>query len=153
MKIGKRIQQIAKSKGFTAQQLADKVGRTRQSIQDMYSGRIKVNLDQLKDIASAIGVPLALLMVDNEDELYDMIPYVIPMGEIHRLMKNIHEMVQQGSALVNLSITESTEGMLFFDSEFRPLEKKLGAEELEKFQNRLNVSFKITPPLFPEEGK
>ncbi len=151
MKIGKRIKNIARSKGFTAQQLGDKVGRTRQSIQDMYSGRIKVSLNQLKDVASALGVPLALLMVDSEDELYDMIPFIIPMKEIHKLMENIHEMAKKGSALVNLSITESTEGMFLFDYEFRPLESKLSEEEIEKFQNRLNVSFKITPPLFPKE--
>jgi len=150
MEIGKRIKHIARSKGFTAQQLGDKVGRTRQSIQDMYSGRIKVNLDQLKAIASALGVPLALLMVDSEDELYDMIPFIIPMREIHKLMENINETVKKGSALVNLSIMQSLEGMYIFDYEFRPLESKLSEEEIEKFQNRLNVSFKITPPLFPE---
>ena len=150
MKIGERIKTIAKSKGYTAQQLADKIGKTRQAVHDIYSGRVNVNLDQLKAIAIALKVPLPLIMVDSDDELYDLIPFMIPMKEIHKLMENIHDMVQKGSALVNLSIMQSLEGMYIFDYEFRPLESKLSKDEIEKFQNRLNVSFKITPPLFSD---
>lgn len=153
MKIGQRIKEIAISKNVSARELGERIGRTKQATYDIYSQKVSVNTDLLGKIAEALDEPIINFFIDSQDALYDMIPYIIPMPEIHKLMKEIHESVKEGFALINLSITKSPEGMFLFDYEFRQLKQKLTKKEVDIFRNRLNVSYLITSPTFPGKEK
>lgn len=153
MNTGKRIQEIAKSKGVTARKLGKMVGRTPQAIYDIYSERVSINVKLLEKVAKALDEPIFNFFIESQDALYDMIPHIIPMPEIHKVMKNIHESVKKDMALVNLSIIKTPQGMFLFDCEFRELKQKLTTEEVDLFRNRLNVSELITNQTFPGKDK
>jgi len=153
MNTGKRIQEIAKSKGVTAKKLGEMVKKTPQAIYDIYSGRVSINVKLLEKVAKALDEPIIHFFIESEDAIYDMIPFVVPMPEIHKLMNSIHEMAKKRLGLVNLSITKTPEGMFLFESESRELETKLNDEEIDKFRNKLNVSEIITDQPFPGNEK
>lgn len=153
MNIGQRIKEIAISKNVSARQLGEMIGRTKQATYDIYSQKVSVSTHLLEKISKALDVPVVYFFVESEDAIYDMIPYIIPMPEIHKLIKSIHETATNGFALVNLSITKTPEGMFLFESESRELKKDLNDEEIDKFRNRLNVSEIITSPTSPWKDK
>lgn len=153
MNIGQRIKEIATSKNVSARELGERIGRTKQSMYDIYSQKVSVSTDLLGKIARALDVPVIYFFVDSEDALHDMVPFIVPMPEIHKLMKNIHELAEKDMAMVNLSITKSPEGMFLFDYEFRELKQKLTEKEMDLFRNRLNVSELITFQTSPWNDK
>lgn len=153
MNIGQRIKEIAISKNVSAKELGERIGRTKQATYDIYSQKVSVSTRLLEKISKALDVPVVYFFVESEDAIYDMIPYIIPMPEIHKLIKSIHESATNGFAMVNLSITKTPEGMFLFESESRKLGKKLNDEEIDKFRNRLNVSEIITDQPFPGNEK
>ena len=53
--IGERIKEVAELKNITAQELADRLGRTRQSIYDIYNSRVSLNVDLLINIAHELN--------------------------------------------------------------------------------------------------
>jgi transcriptional regulator with XRE-family HTH domain len=58
METGNKIKLIAEEKGISAQDLADRLGRTRQSIYDIYNGRVSLNVDLLIKIAKELNEPI-----------------------------------------------------------------------------------------------
>lgn len=62
--LGKNIQKIRKSKQLTQEELAEKVGKSRQMITFVETGRERPNLKLLEKIAKALGV-----------KVKDLIPY------------------------------------------------------------------------------
>ncbi|MCK4827267.1 hypothetical protein KA005_66670, partial [bacterium] len=68
----------------------------------------------LEKVAKALDVPVIYFFVESKDALHDMVPFIVPMPEIHKLMKDIHESAKKGLALVNLSITKTPQGMFLF---------------------------------------
>jgi hypothetical protein len=122
------------------------VGRTKQAIYDIYSERVSVNVKLLGEIARALDEPILNFFIDDPDSYYDMIPNVIPIQEIHKMMKFVHESAKDGMGLVNLYITKSKEGMYILESEFRSLSQKLSDQEINKFGNLLYESYMVTSP-------
>ncbi len=138
--IGERIKEIAESKSITAQELADRLGRTRQSIYDIYNGRVSVNVDLLIKIAKELKEPVFNFFIDDPNAYYDMIPNAIPMEEIFKHMKHIHENAKRGAALVHFRIFKTKEGMYILDSEYRDLKQPLSDNEKEKFSQQIEES-------------
>jgi transcriptional regulator with XRE-family HTH domain len=58
MEIGQVIKIIARNKGFTASKLGEKIDRTPQAIYEIYKGRVSVNIEMLKKIATALETPV-----------------------------------------------------------------------------------------------
>ena len=67
--IGKRIRFFRKQKGLTQMQLAEKVGVSFQQIQKYETGRDRISVDRLQQIAQAIEVPISYFFTDFEDHL------------------------------------------------------------------------------------
>jgi len=147
MKIGERIQQIAKSKDISAQKLGEAIGRTRQAIYDIYNGRVSVNVDQLLEIAKVLKEPVGNFLITNPDAYYDMIPNVIPIQEILKLSKQIQEHAKRGEGMVHLRIFKTPDGMYIMESEFRALKDMIEEERISKFEANIEESKEVC---FPE---
>ncbi len=61
-KLGKRIQKIRKDKGLTQEQVAEKIGKSRQMITFIETGREIPNVKMLQKIARALGVKVKELI-------------------------------------------------------------------------------------------
>ncbi len=140
MNVGEKIKQVADSRSITAQDLADRLGRTRQSIYDIYNGRVSLNVDLLMKIANELKEPIHNFFIDDPNSYYDMIPNVIPIEEIFKHMKHIHENTKRGAGLVHLRIFKTEEGMYILDSEYRDLNQELSENEKEKFGQQVEES-------------
>lgn len=114
-----------------------------QSIYDIYSDRVSINVKLLKEIALALDEPIINFFIEGPDSYYDMIPKAIPIDEIIKLMANVHETAKEGMGLVNLYLTKSKEGMFIMESEFRELKNLLNEQEVDKFGNKLYESTKL----------
>ena len=55
--LGRRIQQARNARGFTQVEVAERVGVTRGTLENMEHGRIRVLVHRLVDIARVLGVP------------------------------------------------------------------------------------------------
>ncbi len=60
-----RIRELRKTRGFTLQQLAERVGTTAQTIQRLETDNMSVSVDWLQRIAPALGVDPAVLLEAN----------------------------------------------------------------------------------------
>ena len=138
--IGERIKELAESKSITAQELSDRLGRTRQSIYDIYNGRVSLNVDLLIKIAKELKEPVFNFFIDDPNAYYDMIPNAIPIEEIFKQMKHIHENAKRGSGLIHLRLFKTEEGMYILDSEYRDLKHELPDNEKEKFSKQIEES-------------
>ncbi len=61
-KLGKKIQKIRKDKGLTQEQVAEKIGKSRQMITFIETGREIPNVKMLQKIARALGVKVKELI-------------------------------------------------------------------------------------------
>jgi len=143
MTVGEKIKEIATSKGVSAQELGKRVGRTRQGIYDIYNSRVSVSVDILMKIAEALKEPVVNFFIDDPDAYYDMIPQVIPIREILKHMKHVHEHAIRGEGMVNLRIFRSRDGMYILESEFHELKNELTETEIKKFDQLIDESFKV----------
>ncbi|OFY82721.1 MAG: hypothetical protein A2V46_00410 [Bacteroidetes bacterium RBG_19FT_COMBO_42_7] len=143
MKIGEKIKQMADSKAVSAQELAKRIERSRQAIYDIYNDRVSVSVDLLKDIAKALKVPVTDFLIDNPDAFYDMIPSVLPIREVLKHMKQVHEHAIRGEAMIHLRIFRTKDGMYIMESYFRELKEKLTEDEIEKFDQQIKESFQV----------
>jgi transcriptional regulator with XRE-family HTH domain len=64
---GEKIKQIRIARGFTQQELADRIGVKRNTFSQWESGARNISVDQLKDLARAVGVTLDYFQ-DNPPE-------------------------------------------------------------------------------------
>jgi transcriptional regulator with XRE-family HTH domain len=143
MNIGDKIRKIASSKGVSAQELGNRVDRTRQGIYDIYNSRVSVSVDLLLKIAEALKEPIVYFFIDDPEAYYDMIPQVIPIREILKHMKQVHEHAIRGEGMVNLRIFRTKDGMYILESEFHELKDELTEPEIEKFDQLIDESFKV----------
>ncbi len=143
MNVGKRIQEIAKSKGITAKKLGKIVGRTPQAIYDIYSERVSINVKLLEKVAKALDEPMFNFFIESPD---DLIPNAIPMEEIHKFMVGVHEHAKKGKAMFHIRIHKSREGIYILDSSFAELKDPLEEEELVKLGNQVYESIRISSP-------
>ncbi len=65
MEIGRRIKLIAEEKGISVQELANRLGRTRQSIYDIHNGRVSLNTNLLIKIAKELDEPISRFFSDS----------------------------------------------------------------------------------------
>jgi transcriptional regulator with XRE-family HTH domain len=146
MSIGSRIQEIAKSKNISPQELGKKIGKTRQAIYDIYNSRVSVNVDVLLKIADALDEKVISFFMGDPDDYYKLVPMAIPINVILELMSEIHEYAKKGSGLVNLHLSKSKEGIFILESSFTELKDKLGEDEINKFGNNLYESYMVSSP-------
>lgn len=76
-KIGEKISEIAKSKGFSANLLAKKLGVTRQSVYDMYNNRVEITLNRVYELADILDVDLFefISQLDGKTSISDSIKH------------------------------------------------------------------------------
>ena len=142
MKVGERIKQVADSRSITALELANRIGRTRQSIYDIYNGRVSLNVDLLIKIANELKEPIYNFFIDDPNSYYDMIPHVLPIDEFFKHMRLVHEYAKRGSGLVHLRIFKTEDGKYILDSEYRELKIELQDSEKEKFTKQIEESIR-----------
>ena len=142
MNIGERIKELAELKGITPQDLASRLGRTRQSIYDIYNGRVSLNVDLLTRIAQEVEEPIYKFFIVDQNSYYDMIPDAIPIEEIFKHMKHIHENAKRGSGLVHLRLFKTNDGLYIFESVFRDLKEELKREEKQRFGKQIDESIR-----------
>jgi transcriptional regulator with XRE-family HTH domain len=58
LRIGKRINQIRKEKGISAQKLAEMIGSYRQNVKTIETGKYSTGLDNLNKIAHALEMKI-----------------------------------------------------------------------------------------------
>ena len=143
MNVGDKIRQVATSKGVSAQKLGELIGRSRQGIYDIYNSRISISVDILIKIAEVLVEMPANFFIEDPDSYYDMIPQVIPIREILKHMKHVHEHATRGEGMVHLRIFRSRDGMYILESEFHELKYKLTDEKIEKFEEQMKESYKV----------
>jgi transcriptional regulator with XRE-family HTH domain len=86
MGIGSRIQEIARSKNISPQELGKMIDKTRQAIYDIYNSRVSVNVDVLLKIAKALDEPVISFFMGDPDDYYKLDPMAIPINVILELM-------------------------------------------------------------------
>ena len=59
--VGQRIQFFRKLKGFTQQQLADAIGKSKATVSKYEKGEISIDVETLNDISQVLGISLAQL--------------------------------------------------------------------------------------------
>jgi transcriptional regulator with XRE-family HTH domain len=143
MSIGEKIRLIADSKTVSAQELAKRVKKSRQTIYDIYNDRVSVNVELLKAIAEALDEPVVNFLIEDPDGYYDTIPNVIPIREILKHMKQVHEHAIRGEAMVHLRIFRTSDGMYILESVFRELKEPLDKDEIKKLKEQIDDSIKI----------
>jgi transcriptional regulator with XRE-family HTH domain len=143
MTVNEKIKHIASLKGISAQELGTLIGRTRQGVYDIYNGRVSVSVGLMAKIAIALKEPIVNFFIDDPDSYYNMIPQVIPIQEILKHMRHVHEHAKRGEGMVNLRIFRSKDGMYILESEFHELKDKLTGDEIEKFDRQIDESFRI----------
>ncbi|MFC2080439.1 helix-turn-helix transcriptional regulator [Bacteroidota bacterium] len=143
LNIGQKIHDVADAKNISAQVLAKKVERTRQTIYDIYNSRVSVTVDLLHKIAVALDEPIAHFFIEDPDSYYDNIPQVIPIQEVIKRISLIHEQAIRGSGMVNLRIFKSRDGMYIMESEFRELKDELSQEDIKKYEDHIDETIQI----------
>lgn len=69
MELGKRIKKIREEKGFTQQQLADKLGISIHTVSKYEQGQREPSMEIMNKIANILKVELFEFIVDKEDVL------------------------------------------------------------------------------------
>lgn len=64
--VGANIKKFRDMRGYSLQVLADKIGVTKKTIQRYETGEIKIDMERLGDIASALGVRVSVLISDTK---------------------------------------------------------------------------------------
>lgn len=82
MTVGENIRRTRKDRGFTAQELSERVGVSRQTVTRYETGEIKVSLEMVQKIAGVLGVlPTDLLGIPRDEASENAVP-VPTLGEV-----------------------------------------------------------------------
>ncbi|MFA6924416.1 MAG: helix-turn-helix domain-containing protein [Bacteroidales bacterium] len=159
MHIGLKIKELAESKKVSAKELGDKIGRTRQAVYDIYSGKVSVNIDLLEKIAKALDINIVLFLKEHSqwqalrkemlnDALNEIIPIIISKNyisilEIRQLIMDIHVNATKGKGLVNLNLVKQQNNSSFIlEQSYEELKNSLKEKDLKRFtQNIFNKYF------------
>lgn len=71
--IGKKLKQLRKSKGWTQEQVAEKVDVTRSTLSNYEIGRRTPHLKDLSALAGVYGVGLDYFGIAKKDDAFDLI--------------------------------------------------------------------------------
>ena len=66
MKVSEKLRELRKKSGMTQEQVAQKIGLTRQAISSYESGRTEPGLDILKELSRVYDVEISELLSDKE---------------------------------------------------------------------------------------
>ena len=146
MSVGSNIQEIARGKNISPQELGKMIGRTRQAVYDIFNGRVSVNVDLLLKIAKALDKPVISFFKGDPDAYYDLVPMAFPINDILNLMSEIHEYAKKGQGLVNLHLSKSTEGIFILERYYVDIKHKLDDEFINRFGNNLYESYMVSSP-------
>lgn len=146
MSVGNRIQETAKSKNISPQELGKMICKTRQAIYDIYNSRVSVNVDVLSMIAKALDEPVISFFMGDPEDYYKLVPMAIPIADILKLMSEIHKNAKEGKGLVNLNLSKSREGIFFLEGSYKDLKIKLGKEFINRYGNNLYESYMVSSP-------
>lgn len=155
MEIGKKIQQTAKEKKISAIELANKIGKSRQAVYDIYNGKVSVNIELLARIALVLGVPMVYFFKDPDKPLVDrqalreiiveilyevLTRYYVHYTDIQRLSKEIHEYAIHGKGLVHLRVKREDAGVEIV-TDYRELKTVLNEQEVSGYGQALFDDF------------
>lgn len=155
MEIGLKIREIADRKKVASKELGDKIGRKRQAIYDIYSGKVSVNIDLLEKIAAALDEPIINFFdgqvkpeIDRQglkeviksilDEV--LTKYYIHYTILEQLSKEIHDNALKQQGLVHLRV-ERADNEIILSKEYKELKNKIKNEELSKYANNILDGF------------
>ena len=158
MEIGEKIKNIAESKNLTAKDLSEKLGRTRQAVYDIYSGKVSVNVDLLKKICTALDIEMYNLFVEGSsyskpthEDLRKLVKEVLTLIIeknyvnkifIRQLITNIYFQVNQGQGLVKLELLNDKKRDEYpFKEEYREIGDKLTDKEVREIANSILLWF------------
>ncbi|MEI6765627.1 MAG: helix-turn-helix transcriptional regulator [Bacteroidota bacterium] len=149
MNIGLKIKEVADKKNISAKDLADRIGRTRQAVYDIYSGKVSINVTLLESICNALGIEVySLFTTENtlpksKEELKELIGTVlgevikknyVDLTTVKSLVMRLLYKAHGGDGIVSLGLAKDKEtGMYVFSEEYRPLKSKLSDKELAEF--------------------
>lgn len=149
MNTGLRIRHLAEERKISVKELAGKIGRTRQAVYDIYSGRVSVNVELLTKICKALDIEPYEFFLEgknpgrSKEELLNFMNkifgYIIEKNYVHRmhiqqLMSNIHSKSSYGDGLACLSYNNEGKNYEYpFKEEYRPMKNKLTEEDLRNF--------------------
>ena len=157
MEIGKKIKEIAESKNISVKDLGEKIGRTRQAVYDIYTGKVSVNVELLTKICTALGIePYSLFkeennLPQNKEELKRIIGEVtaqiinnhyIFAIHIRELMLNIHMKAKEGMGLVNLEFNSKLKPIEYpFVEHYKPLKAPINKQDLQQYSESIYGNF------------
>ena len=95
-KSGKRIQQLRKTKGYTQEQFADRLGLSVPTIASIETGRKGTSIDTVLMIAEILGCTTDYILIGNESKsaLFDLVEQ-LPESSKDIVMKMIAGLLEQ----------------------------------------------------------
>jgi transcriptional regulator with XRE-family HTH domain len=163
MEIGGRIREIALRKDCSVIELGKRIGKSRQSIYDIYTGKVSVSVEMLQKIAAALDEPIEHFLEEQAKPAIDKENLKNVIGEILQrvlrrhylhfsllqdLSKEIHEKALKGEGMVNLRVVRDDDGVNL-SGLYRSLKEPISRKELEKFKKIMfNDWFANKGPLF-----
>ena len=73
MNIGSKIKYFREKRGFTQQELATKIHKTKSSLQKYENNQTSITIDILEDIANALDMSLVQFFYEDYDDLLNII--------------------------------------------------------------------------------
>jgi transcriptional regulator with XRE-family HTH domain len=157
MEIGKKIKEIAEAKNISVKDLGEKIGRTRQAVYDIYTGKVSVNVELLNKICAVLGIEVYTLFVaendlpQTKDELKRIIGgitsqvinnnYIFAI-HVRELMLNIHMKAKEGMGLINLEFNSKLKASDYpFVEHYKPLKTAISKPELQKYSEHIYGNF------------
>ncbi|CCJ32985.1 helix-turn-helix domain-containing protein [Caloramator australicus] len=90
MDIGERIRQIRKEKNMSIIDLANLTDLSKSTISEIENGKKKPAFDTLKKLASALNVPMAKLLDENEED-----ETILGISKSEKLVKSLQRAKNQ----------------------------------------------------------
>ena len=132
--VGKMISKVRKDRGYSQQQLADKLSLSKQAVSNYENGKREPDYVTLEAIADALNVPITMLISPEEQEQ--------ALNEIYATYPSEKKLHYIGERLVKP----------FRSKEWHTLSE--GLEELEqKNKDAFNVLYKFLTTTYPETFK
>jgi transcriptional regulator with XRE-family HTH domain len=87
LRVGKTVRQLRKQRGWTQEQLAERVGNNPRHVGQIERGEVNVGIDKLTRIASSLSVDLADLFPPNSPDH----AVTLDRRDFNQLHEQLHE--------------------------------------------------------------
>lgn len=84
LNLGQKIKQLRLENNMTIDELALAINKTVSSVKKYEGGQTGLTIDLLQDIANALDVKLASIVLDDEDDIFKLF---VDRNNLHRLDK------------------------------------------------------------------